>query len=250
MARMRTSAGLPYDERPQEIDGVAVIERQRALTPHPHPSKKGQLVESRGITQVLLADGREIFECDTCLRTKDKAQSIKSHLPTHNPAQHDPIYAVDTIRHVLRLCVAERRVSIRDYCVRVANRLNTEGKVTPVKSDTWTPDAVSRMYTRYHARYPVRVRATTRKSTVKSPIQWNTDDGGADKLSPRSRISELFNEAAEQVAIARSAIRVVETTLGDIMRAVDRIPDAQKIDPVILQKAKKYDEFMRQFSVD
>lgn len=227
-----------------------MIERQRAMMPHPHPAQGGRLVETRGVTQVLLADNREIFECDTCLKIKDKARQVMGHLPTHNPKNHEPVYSVDTIRHVLRLCVAERRVSIRDYCVRVADRLNTEGKVMPVKSDTWTSYAVSRLYTRYHARYPVRVRATTIKSTEKSPTQRDADDRGADKLSPHSRISELFNEAAEQVAAACNAIRFVETALNDIMREVDQIPAEKKIDPVILQKAKKYDEFMRQFSVD
>ena len=160
---------IPYEQRPQEFMGVAVIQRQPGLAPHPHPSQGGRLVETRGVTHVLLANDHEFYECAVrnCTKQSQSAGSIVAHLSAHNPANSEPNYDVATIRAVLRVAAEEREVGFKNYAVRAADRLNAMLNVERLDKKPWSPESVSRMWARHHEKYgPQRVRRQQVRRTV------------------------------------------------------------------------------------
>lgn len=68
------------------IDGQAVIARQKATAAAPNGS--GQTVEMTTVDRVLLADGREVFQCAfphvACDSWYEKVQSVVSHQTAHS----------------------------------------------------------------------------------------------------------------------------------------------------------------------
>lgn len=142
----------PYADRPQKLRGVTVLSRQPAWLPHPHPSQGRRLVETRGVTQVLLESGDELFECDICGHIAENARSVLSHLPTHNPGKSSPIYSEIVLRQICLYAAYERSVSHRGYAQRVVARLVEQG-VSTIDGRPWTDARVLVVWGRYHREF-------------------------------------------------------------------------------------------------
>ena len=171
---------VPFDKRPQEYMGVEVVAREPGMSPHPHPSQNGRLVETIGVTRVLLANGHEFFECGirqgdgVCPKQSRSSKSIVSHLTFHNPNKNNPLYDLATLRVVLRVAAEERQRNFRGYGMRAAERLNEDYKtVRRLDGKPWVSSDVTRLWSQYHERYgPQRVhvrRPVTPQPTPQPP---------------------------------------------------------------------------------
>lgn len=260
MARQVVADGKPYNQRPAIVWGTEVIVRERALAPHPHPAQKGRLVETRGVTKVLLADGREVFECDVCGTIKDGARSVVSHLPSHNPTVHEPDYPETTIRHVLRLSIRERETGHRGYAERVAEFLNSEGKVKPHKAPQWNAGLVSMIWTRYHDKYAVRLRRATTVAAVRptSPDVPTTVTTERERSKPTVNdgkahaLSNILIQLDRRTSQLKRDVADLETDLTSLFVEVDKLHKTKTpppIDPEVVAKARKYDEFMKRMAI-
>jgi hypothetical protein len=261
VARQIVGEGKPYNQRPAIVWGQEVIVRERALAPHPHPHHNGRLVETRGVTKLLLVDGRELFECDICGWLNENVRSVVGHLPKHNPAQREPDYPEATIRYVLRLATVEREKGIRDYATRVSNFLNTEGKVTPFKSEAWTPAIISAVWNRYHDKYRIHVRRNTQAiktekerakpvtTTPPTPVTPTTVAASINRgaTAAGNDLDNILTRLAQDTVQARRNLEQLETDMTALVREVDQLRRraTAPVDPTILAKAKKYDEVMK-----
>lgn len=240
---------IPYDKRPTHIDGVPVTLRTRALLPHPHPSQEGRLVETRGVTEVML-EGAEtsIGECDICLITRPNPRSVLSHLTSHNPENGKPDYPGETIRHIIRLCVKERDAgTLRGSCERVAAILNSDDKIRPHRADVWSAEMISGLYNRYKDRYPVK---TPRKSATRGNGAPRTP--GITRRTPATEgsVDALIYRIEDGIAAARLELDKVEAELGKLRADVAAVVADSQVDPNLAAKAAKYDEFMRNMSIN
>jgi hypothetical protein len=159
------------------IDGAEVIARELATSPHPR--WKDQHPQTHHfITKLLLADGREIYECNHCHVTDAELKSVTAHQGRHRIAPKKPITDEDTIRTLLREAERARRMyGPSRYAQPTAEALTRLG-LTPAQGGEWTSAAVSNLYNTWKDRYPVRApkvvtrpRPTTaaRKPADKTP---------------------------------------------------------------------------------
>lgn len=178
------------------VDGVQVIERQPAEGPHPHPGKNGMLVPFTGVNQVLLADGRVIYECDhpACTPYRNvKMQSVVSHMSKHK--DHGPRYPEDTLRRVIHEVRRQAQVSHSGKCQRAADALNAAG-ITTLGGEPWRASQVSALFGSYKNAFP-------RKS---SPRRQSPAHGGpVQVLTSRGRGSVAYSDAS--IAQAVEAVR-------------------------------------------
>lgn len=227
---------IPYDQRPQQFMGVAVIARQQAQLPHPHPGQGGRLVPTRGVTQVLLDNGHTFGECDVCGVTKESLKSVVAHLTSHNANKNTPVYDPEVLRRVMRVAAEERAVSHRGYGDRAAARLN-QSDVKTTTGRPWTAAGVGGLWLRYHEQYgPTRVRRT-RTVAPTSPAAPTMK--GASKKHPLNVFQDLGTKLDElDVGVAETTRRLSE--LRDLAAALA----AHVTDPAIVEKARKYDELV------
>lgn len=80
-----------HENNREFIDGSAVITRQTAMMIHP---PTGKLVEYRDVDEVLLEDGRTVYQCNSryksqdCMMFHEDSRSILPHLKVHVPAEY------------------------------------------------------------------------------------------------------------------------------------------------------------------
>jgi hypothetical protein len=146
-----------------EVDGVEVIARELATSPHPR--WKDQHPQTHHfVTKLLLADGGEVYECNHCHLHDPELKSIKAHLTKHRPNPPQPLTDVETIRTVLREVERARRLygvgRYGKYAVEALTRLG----VRPATGDEWTVAKVTSLYGSYKDRYPVRAPKVTPRS--------------------------------------------------------------------------------------
>jgi hypothetical protein len=150
------------------IDGVEVIARELAVSPHPR--WKDQHPQTHHfITKLLLADSREVYECNHCHLYDPELKSIKAHLTKHRPNPPQPLTDVETIRTVLREVERARRLygvgRYGKYAVDALTRLG----VRPATGDEWTVAKVTSLYGAYKDRYPVRAPKVTARPVQRRP---------------------------------------------------------------------------------
>lgn len=239
---------VPYAQRPQSFAGVTVIMRQPALVPHPHPSQGGRFVPTRGVTQVLLENGHEMFECDICLATRDNGRSVVSHLVSHSPASQTPEYPMETIKLVLRVCVEERAQGFRNYAVRVAERLNA-GAVVRSDGLPWSPSQVSALWRSWSQKFPELARPSrARRATAvvptrtpaptPTPTPTPTRSQAAARRVTRSRPTQDGADTLTHVSQLITRIEVDLTTLRDV---ITNLVESARDDR---EKAARYDTIM------
>lgn len=254
LARQRVSDGVPYEERPDKINGIEVTVRQPAFAPHPHPSQNGRMVETRGITHVLLRNGDELFECDPCLKTFTSVLSTRGHLTSHNTGKGQSLYPEPVLRHIMRLVAQARADGVRGYLQWTADRLNEDGKISTVQGQPWTPGAIHHLYTRYKDVYKVNVRrtvdrkvrpATQRVATVASPARVTRRNG----KDPRIAIENLINRVQNGITELRDTAERVGHDLADIRAHLAELPPAETADPELLRKADAYDKIAAQLKI-
>jgi hypothetical protein len=216
-------------------DGREIIAREEAYGEHPHPSQRKRLVPFSGITKLLIADSTEMFECDECGWTADNIRSVASHQSAgHTP--RGPMYDITVIRKVLRIVAIEKRDrGLRGSNERTAKILNDQGIAT-VQGKPWTPSTVHSIVAKYRDIYPVKLR---KLSVVSSANAAATTD-----VSPKT--SHTLAEIDEAVAdLNRNANALVEAGVALGKKAHEIIIKLSRItepDPVIIEKARKYDE--------
>jgi hypothetical protein len=270
---------IAYEDRAQTFHGVRVIQRQRALMPHPHPSQNERLVPTTGVTHVLLENDHEFYECDICPHTATSARSVLSHLTTHNPAKNKPIYAESTIRHIMLLCAYERGISIRGYAQRVAARLQAT-KLQPVSNNEWNGGIISALWRAYSAKFGPTARTlssfTTRERLQREahvaatqvreqraarPVTPPPAPGSLEQMAraandvigvlSASPTGENSTREPEQLLAAlrsrlgqiTTQVAVALSTLDDLRNQLAGLPRA---DPETERKAELYDALIRQ----
>lgn len=233
----------PYDERPQQYNGVAVVQRSPALLPHPNPSQGGRLVASRGVTHVLLENSYEFFECDyrDCGWTAENPRSVLAHLTSHNPSKREPDYDENTLKKLVQIAHEERAVGFRGYCERTAERLNALG-LTRTDGGPFAPENVSYLYSRHRDRYPARRRRGSTKVAV-TPKEKTKTKTKTNDLQPHT-LAERIQAGLDQV---RAELDQVERQLHMLQAALDRNPPA---DAELARKAARYDELVQRLTGD
>jgi hypothetical protein len=261
---------VPFDRRPQEFMGVEVVAREPGLAPHPHPSQDGRMVETIGVTRVLLANGHEFFECGvrvgagTCPRHSRSARSIVAHLVSHNPATRDPDYDAATLRVVMRVAAEERQRGFRSYAVRAAERLNTMKGITRLDKKPWVSADVSRLWAAYHDRYgpqrvhvrkqvtaPSAARPTSAPPAQRTPTARNTPAPGASRPTAGTIQPTPTQHVDVEVRVTR-VLGLLDAEIGKmvdmrnevvaLLAEVKRLPAPET--PEIARKAKLYDDLM------
>lgn len=158
---MRTSKRTP--------DGTEIIAREPALGEHPHPSQEKRLVPFNGVTKVLLADGRELFECDRCGKLFDSTKQTASHSASAHSVTDKRSTSVETIKTVLRVMHQERAKAKaegrRSFQQEAADELNRRG-VKPFRGGEWAATTVNAIWQKYRDVYKVRVRTTVSRTVA------------------------------------------------------------------------------------
>lgn len=211
-----------------EIDGVAVVARASAQLPHVNPRMPlGATMSVADVNEVRLADGRTLFECDPCGKRFSTARQTLGHLPSHSPNSHKPQYDERTIRTVLR--TVEKFRGQRGYCQLAANELNRIG-IKPRRAEKWAANVVSQLYSRYRSEYHVRVKRDARPATVAGR--------GRGHKAIDSRVTQLVRRIG---ALALQLVSLEE----EFRRLADDVEvalAAPKVDPEVLEKARKWDQ--------
>lgn len=206
-------------------DGIEIIARGEARGPHPHPRLRGRIVAYSGVTRLLLADEREVFECDDCGRNFDSLRSAVSHRNgVHVAKPRGPMYPENTIRLVLRL-VREYRPRSRDFNVQVAEELNRR-EVPTVRGDRWTANMVHTLSNAYRDVYRVRVSRPTR-----TPVAAAAEVAVAENGDVTHALDEL--------------LAIVRQLSDGIAQVSWRVREISAVDPELVDKARRYDEMMR-----
>jgi hypothetical protein len=224
---------VPYEKRPQEYMGIAVIQREPAYAKHPHPSQNGRMVPTIGVTQVLLANDHEFFECDLsvggkhCPRQSTNAQSMVAHLTSHNPNKKRPMYDEGVLRTVLRVAAEERARGIRGYAARASERLNAT-HVERIDGKPWNSGVISHLWTDHHEKYgPQRIRRT----------QQVVQPGGQRRRSAPANPNGTANTDAA-VSLAH-VLRKIDELRAEVVALSKLAPDAETV-----RKAGLYDAIM------
>lgn len=250
---------IPYDQRPQSFNGVEVIQRQPGMLPHPHPSQNRRLVETQGVTHVLLANGFELHECEICLKTHESGRSIVAHLTAHNSAKSAPDYSEAVIRRVVQFATEERGRQFRGYGERAAERLNAAG-LTRLDGKPFDGSTVSRMWSRYHEKYaPTSRRRAARNvdASVTAPPAAASDRGAKPRTKSRGsertstsaaldpQIAALFARIDAGIGRVRHELNRVEADLTTVYDQVSALADRRSVDPEVAEKAAKYDQMQQ-----
>lgn len=205
------------------IDGVAIIERQPALAPHPNPGQGGRLVETTGVEYVLLEDGRETNMCIECGYTNDNPRSVVAHMSGQHSLTRPPsLYPDDIMRTIIREVLRAKQTGARNFMEIAASALNDMGVQAVQTGDgRFTSSAVSRLYAAHHDRFSnVRVRT---------------------KAEPRPTLTEaevaVVAERREQVEEgAAQALGKVEQMKADMRARTDAM---EIVDPSLLTGPEK-----------
>lgn len=198
------------------IDGVEVIARELAVSPHPrwrdqHPQTH------HFTTKLLLADGREIYECNHCHLHDPVLKSVTAHQSKHRPNPPQPMTDLETLKTVLREAERARRMygvsKYGRYAVEALTRLG----VRPATGGEWTTAMVTSLYGKYKDRYPVRAPKVTPRAKPKpvaaakarpvsapaaAPVPASASDGDRDLMTVLVQVDAAIHHAMRLVAAA------------------------------------------------
>lgn len=211
------------------IEGVThqVMARQLARLPVPHAQTEDGLVWTRGIHQVLLDNGKTIFQCyhlnePACTYIHENGVSVRTHLRTHS----DRMMAQ---RHAARIQL------LASENERLAN-------AAAEKAARYSRGAKQGWETR-------RAKAETNSGT-----EDNTQGEDMTEQTPvsmdelRKRLNEFGgNIEALFEGLGRLSVMVGNVTVGlkEFMEEIDKLADSEfeneTPDPEILAKAEKWD---------
>lgn len=242
-------------------DGREVIERQRAVLPHPHPSQAGRLTEFSTINELLLADDSVVFECDftsDCTYVNSHARSVLAHQTSHNSSKSESRYPLET----LRLLIRESKIAIRDhghrgYAERVAALLNARG-VKMLSGKEWDSNNVSHVFNAYKDKIAVRVPSgaeVTRAKTSHSgaSVQRRITaayESSAVTLPRPPRVKRVPRLLPVETANGGSAFDALDRDLGRLITLAGGIQVALRAlgrerDESVTEKARRWDEMQR-----
>lgn len=237
--RPRVQPDIP-SEHHKEIDGLEIIAREMAVSPHPRWGMKHPATH-HFITRLLLADGTDRFECNHCHLADPELKSIKGHLSTHRTVPPQPLTDVETIKTVLREVERARRLyGVGNYCKYAVEALTRLG-VRPAKGGEWTAQAVSSLYNAWKDRYPVRapkvqqarrkVNATPKPKTIPAP-----------PLQPFSDlVDHVGTEKAHLIKLRDQLLAGVDL----LEQMIAAPPPPQVIDEALADKARQFDQLKK-----
>lgn len=242
---------LAVQTRPH-IDGIPVITREVARGPHPNPKLSDRIVPYTGISRVLLADEREVYECDECGFHRPRMRSVMGHLPSHSDKAVS-LYSDAVLRSLVRTVKRAKRDRSRNYMERAAAELNESGVPTR-HGQPWNASQVSALYIKHANRLRVRVSNEPERVTGATP----TGAAGVTTRMRRTadtkldaRISQLaqrvgaLGQRAGALALQLSSLEQELTALAtDVTSAIARTTAGQEA----LEKARRWDEMRRLMS--
>lgn len=208
------------------VNGSLIIAREPATGPHPRTRIEGS--PYKGIEKVLLEDGTEAIICSECGWVGESTVSVSSHRTAAHIRTEFRRYPEATLRALIREVNRAKKDGTRGSAQRAAEVLNGQG-ITTVGGKPWTPDAVSHIYNDYKDLIRVRVpqaRTEGGRPNGKSPA--NPVPSMADGLTVKQEVDML-------VVLAGS-------TLDAAHRLAEKV-DQPQVDPAVVEKAKKWDEF-------
>lgn len=259
MARMK-AASVGTRETDLTPDGRPIIAREyNAHAPHPHPAHEGRLVPTRGINKILVADpvktdGVELYECDHCGKTADRAVSVLSHLPSHNPAKHEPNYDVKVLRALVDVVSKYKKARVRGYCERAAEELNTLG-FTLRDGRRFTSNNVSQLYNHWKDRPEV----TRRRTAERRAKSGDTENAAASRTvsphspkravvspvspqSPLAAVTDADHPIVQKLAELAAGIGDVALQLAKVTQELAALPIGEDTSADLREKAAKYDQ--------
>jgi hypothetical protein len=237
---MRTAKTTP--------DGRVIADRTpNAKVPHPNPSQNGRLVPTQGVNEILLEDGTVLTECDDCGRAFENPRSAVAHRPSHNPDRLGPRYPEKTLRLIAREVAIAGGAAKRGVLASVAESLN-ERQIKMVKGGDWSAGTLGHVYHRYCKQ--LRIRIPSRRE-VEAPVQ------PAGPLAERlAALPEL--PSGGDVDLAQVALLITNASQGlaavgaqlvqgakDLASVAETLVDlaGRQVDPEIVEKARKWDQF-------
>lgn len=214
------------------VDGIEVIHQQEAYGTHPRYRER-QVVIS-GVLHLILANEKELYACAQCGNTQPTVQQVVAHMGSHTP--RDPVYPMETLKAVLRAVKRAQQNGHRNYCEVAANELN-DRRVKTLDGEKWYAAQVSRIHRAYSDKIAVRVapaqRAPSEPKTepVKALVEAAIKPVETEASSPLVARLIAFGEKLSDLTTEYEALA------GDITAEL-----AERFDPEILEKAKKYDQ--------
>lgn len=207
------------------IDGFPVITTEPATAPHPRWREDATKVYiPKGVVKALLddgtPDGREMHLCTDCDFHAPEVVSVLSHRgSTHDrstPAR--PRLDERTMKTILRTVETEKLAGIANHMVRAAEALNQRGLRT-AQGKQWTPSILSSYYADHKGDHKIRVP----RPAAAPPAKRHTPDAAYDRML--------------QIA---ATIRELSAEIVNLAEQVRATPD-----PVLVEKAGKYDEIVK-----
>jgi hypothetical protein len=204
------------------INGTVIVAREPAIGPHPRwPDRQ---VARTGIERVLLEDGAEIMMCSECGWTHSDVTSVVSHRNGAHIRKTHQRYPEATLRALIREVQRAKRAGHRGFAMRAAEALNALGLKT-ASGNEWDQHLVSHVYNQYKDKYRVR---TPQARTEGGRLNGRPTPASDGSLTVRQEIDTLHVLLASAVeALARLSVKV----------------DQPQVDPVLVEKAKKWDDF-------
>ena len=216
------------------IDGVEVIARELATSPHPR--WKDQHPQTHHfITKLLLANSREVYECNHCHLHDSELKSITAHLARHRSNPPQPLTDVETIRTVLREVERARRLYGAGRYGRHAVEALTRLGVRPATGGEWTTAMVTSLYGAYKDRYPVRAPKVTPRAKPKPTAAARPVSTPAAAPTPGQAVVSSSDRDLMQVLVQ------VDAAIHHAMRLVAA---ATEPDEQIVEKAAMLDRLV------
>jgi len=217
------------------IDGVEVIARELAVSPHPR--WKDQHPQTHHfVTKLLLADSREVYECNHCHLHDPVLKSVTAHQGKHRPNPPQPLTDLETLKTVLREVERARRLygvgRYGKYAVEALTRLG----VRPATGDEWTVAKVTSLYGSYKDRYPVRAPKITPRSKPKPTA--------AARPVPAPAVAALAPEPVAAAGSNRDLMQLLVQIDAIVHHAMRTVAAATEPDEQIAEKAAKLDQLI------
>ncbi len=219
-------------------NGIEIIAREPAMGPHPNPKFKGKLVPYSGVSKLLLADGSEAHECDTCGDVFPEVKQVTAH-STHHSVTTKRNTEVETVKIVLRVVARQRAKAQaegrRSYIDEAAAELNERG-IKTYRGHAWTRGSVYNIWKTYHTIYRIRTPRIASAPESTAPVTMAADAAvlvaPAKKVKAPTSVSEsidrhIFNVIMKDIKILRNTAERLETSilsLEDRLQARTEVP--------------------------
>jgi hypothetical protein len=227
--------------RRTHVNGKEIVALERAVGPHPRWPDR--MVPREGVTRALLEDDTEVYLCDgdgktVCTFTAQKPMSVSSHRNgSHNrTVPFHSLYSDDVIRRIATEVGKAKRAGVRGYAEATAAALNRD-KVPTVSGRPWTPEAVSRIYTRWARNMRVRLPRDPKP------------DAAAPKRAGRGRAmaGPVLNGNVtvleqDDLQVVRTFVTIAPALAQALARVADFIEAGHDVDQELAEKARRYDE--------